>query len=72
MTPGSVAAMNWFNFRKRWKYLSRSAAIVSLKANIDLAFPDILQPDMTSSKKKQAKVMIPSLLKTEKMKGGRA
>jgi hypothetical protein len=72
MTFGSVAAMNSFDFFKRWKYFGESPAMVSLDANIYPAFPSTPQPDMTSSKNKQVKVVITSLLKTEKMKGGRA
>ena len=72
MTSGSVAAMNLFDFRKRWKYFGETPAIVSLKASIYLAFPDSPQPDITSFKKKQDKAMITSVFKTEAMKGGRA
>jgi hypothetical protein len=72
MTSGSVAAMNLFDFCKRWKYFDKSPVIVPLNASICLPFPDISQPDMTSSKNKQVKVVITSVLKTEKMKGGRA
>ena len=64
--------MNSFEFRKRWKYFSESPAIVSLNASIYLAFSDTPHPDITSIKRKQAKVLITSVLKTEKMKGGRA
>ena len=64
--------MNSFDFCKRWKYFGESPAMVSLDANIYRAFPNTLQPDMTSSKNKQVKVVITSVLKTEKMKGGRA
>ena len=64
--------MNSFDFRKRWKYFGKSPPIVSLKASIYLAFSDTPQPDITSSKKKQAKVMITSVFKTEEMKGGLA
>jgi hypothetical protein len=72
MTSGSVAAMNSFDFRKRWKYFGESPAIVSLKAKTYPAFFDTSQPDIISSKKKQAKVMIISVIKTDEMKGGRA
>ena len=68
MTSGSVAAMNSFYFCKRWKYFGKSPAVASLKASIYLAFPACLQPDITSSKNKQAKAMITSVLKTIEMK----
>jgi hypothetical protein len=66
MTPGSVAAMNWFNFRKRWKYFVKSPAIVSLKASSDHFLPDTSNPDLTSPQKKQVKAVITSGLKTPK------
>ena len=64
--------MNSFDFCKRWKYFGESPAVVILDTSIYPAFPTSPQPDITSSKNKQAKVMITSIVKTEKMKGGRA
>jgi hypothetical protein len=72
MTPGSVAAMNSFNFRKRWKYFGEPPAAVPLAQSIYRGFRDTSEHDLTSPKAKQAKAMITSALKTEEMKGGRA
>jgi hypothetical protein len=58
--------MNWFNFRKRWKYFVKSPAIVSLKASSDHFLPDTSNPDLTSPQKKQVKAVITSGLKTPK------
>jgi hypothetical protein len=69
MTPGSVAAMNSFNFRKRWKYFGESPAIVSLKPSSYNVLHDTPNPDLTSPLKKQAKAVITSGLKTKKTKG---
>jgi hypothetical protein len=72
MTPGSVAAMKSFNFRKRWKYFGKSPAIVSSEKSLSRVFLDTPDPILLHPKMKQAKPMITSELKTKKMKGGRA
>ena len=64
--------MNPFDFCKRWKCFGDSPAIVSSKASIYPDFPETRQPDITSSKKKQANAIKTSVFKTEEMKGGRA
>jgi hypothetical protein len=70
MTPGSAAAMNSFNFRKRWKYFGQSPAIVSLKPSCYPFLPDNPNPDLPLPQKEQAKAVITSGLNTQKMKGG--
>jgi hypothetical protein len=72
MTPGSVAAMNSFNFHKRWKYFGEPPTAVSLAQSSYRVFRDTSEHDLTSPEMKQTKAMITSALKTEEMKGGRA
>jgi hypothetical protein len=66
MTFGSVAAMNSFNFRKRWKYFSEPPAIVSLKPSSYNVLHGTPNPDFTSAQTKHAKAVITSGLKTKK------
>jgi hypothetical protein len=72
MIPGSFAAMNSFNFHKKWKYFGEPPAAVFLAQRIYRVFRDTSQHDLTSPKTKQTKTMLTSALKTEEMKGGRA
>jgi len=59
MIPGSVAAMKSFNFLamksfnflKRWKYFSKSPAIVSFEQNIYRVFLDTPDPILLHPKR---------------------
>jgi hypothetical protein len=51
MIPGSVAAMKSLNFRKRWKYFSKSPAIVSFEQNIYRVFLDTPDPILLHPKR---------------------
>jgi hypothetical protein len=66
MTAGSAAAMNSFNFRKRWKYFGQSRAIVSLIPSCYPFLPDNPNPDLSLPQKEQAKAVIASALNTKK------
>jgi hypothetical protein len=72
MTPGSIAAMKSINFRKKWKYFGKSPTIVSSEKSLCRVFLDASEPIRLHPKMKQTKAMITSVLKTKKMKGGRA
>jgi hypothetical protein len=71
MTAGSVAAMDLFNFPKRWKYFGEPPAAVSLEQDIYHVLRDSLQDKLASSATRHAKAMIPFALKPANMKGGR-
>jgi hypothetical protein len=63
MTSGRIAAMNSFNFCKRWKYFVKYTAIVSLKPGSYHVLPDVPIPDLTSTQQKHVKAVITSGLK---------
>ena len=64
MTPGSVAAMKSFNFRKRWKYFGKSPAIVSSEKSLYRVFLDTPDLIRLHPKMKHTKPMIISAIKT--------
>jgi hypothetical protein len=55
MIPGSIAAMKSFNFLKRWKYFSKSPAIVSFEQRIYRVCLDTPDPILLHSKRSKRK-----------------
>jgi hypothetical protein len=62
--------MKCLNLSKRWKYFAKSPAIVSLEKLFHGVFIDPRDPVRFHTKIRPINSIIPSELKTKKMKGG--